>query len=474
MKRWHSSALAALGGVFQTLSLAPFDWVVLLPIGLALWFYALRHHPILASFCFGLGLYASGAHWVWVSIYEISQTPWPIAALLLSGFVLGLACVFAVNGWLFRQFGRLSPWLGFPALIVLSEAVRTYFLTGFPWLFAGYAWLDTPWASLAPYVGVYGLSALSGLLAVALIRKAIVPLLVLAALAWVPTPSLKPLGEPIAFTLVQGNIPADKKWSADWRDEIIDRHLTLSIHNPNPLLVWSEAALPLLDHEADAFFARFAEAFPASALVTGRLIAAAPDRLPRYYNAIAGYGQAEGANYKQRLVPFGEYMPLESWLRGTLDFFDLPLSTLVQGVSPAPLQVLGYQPGTLICYEIAYPGLAWRQSQDRPFLISVSNDAWFGDSIARDQHLQMARMRSLELGRPMLRATNDGITAHIDYQGDLAAQLDNYAPGALVGTLQPAQHRTAYSLLGPWPIIGLAVALLLLGRFAVPFPGRDR
>lgn len=474
MKRWQSSALAALGGTLQTLSLAPFDWPWLLPLGLGLWLVTLRHHPVLASFAFGLGLYATGASWVWVSIRDISQTPIPIAVLLQLGFILGLASTFAANGWLFRQFRGLSIWLSFPALVVLSELIRTYFLTGFPWLFAGYAALDTPFASLASYVGVYGLSVIAALLAVSLVKRNVAAGMALAGLMLIPAPVITTDNEELSFSLIQGNIPAAKKWAPDWRDEIIQRHLELSIAHPNDLIIFSEAALPLLDDEAEAFFARFAQAFPDSALISGQLIPAGKDRLPRYFNGIAGFGQASGANYKQRLVPFGEYMPLESLLRGTIDFFDLPLSTLVPGVSLNPLKVFDSAPGTLICYEVAYPGLAWRLGRNADYLISISNDAWFGDSIARDQHLQMARMRALELGRPMLRATNDGITAHIGAQGQVLSSLPNFAQGALTGRLKPSTQTTPYGRWGPWPVIALALMTLILGRFAVPFGPRER
>lgn len=457
MKRWHASTLAGLGGVAQTLSLAPFDHAWLSPLGLLAWLIGLRQAPVLASFCFGLGLYASGAHWVWISIHDVARTPIGISAALWSGFILGLAGLMAAKGWLWPRLERRTLWLAFPAFVLISEFIRSYFLTGFPWLFAGYAWLDTPWQSLAPWIGVYGLSVFSALIAVALYQKSLW-LVALLALAFVPAPVTQ-LGDSARFTLVQPNIPADKKWARDWRDTIIDRHINAAITSDTDILVFSEAALPLLDEQGDEFFARLAEALPDTALVSGRLIRGPEDRLPRYYNALAGFGLASGADYKQRLVPFGEYMPLEGWLRGLIDFFDLPLSTLITGSSPEPLRIGDWNPGSLICYEVAYPGLSWSVGRDADLLISVSNDAWFGDSIARDQHLQMARMRALELGRPMLRATNDGITAHIGPDGVIQAQLANFEAAQLEGQVTARSSRTPYGWVGPWP--WLAFCLLL-------------
>ena len=470
MKRWQLSALAALGGVAQTLSLAPFDWVALLPIGLLCWLIALRHAPVLASFCFGLGLYASGASWVWISIHDVAGTPLLIAAVLQSAFIVGLAGVFAVNGWFFGRLARVSLWLSFPATLLISEFIRTYFLTGFPWLLAGYAWLDTPWQSLAPIVGVYGLSALAALIAVAMYQRSLW-MIALLALALVPNTQWTESTDSRSFTLVQGNIPANQKWSPQWRDTIIDRHIDLTLAQPADIVLWSEAALPLLNQDADAFFERLSQALPNTALVSGRLIRGPEDRLPRYYNALAGFGLASGADYKSRLVPFGEYMPLEPWLRGAIDFFDLPLSTIIAGRSPKPLNIAGWVPGTLICYEVAYPGLAWQIARDSDVLISVSNDAWFGASIARDQHLQMARMRALELGRDMLRATNDGVTAHIDSTGQLVGQLDNFTVQALTGQVQGRSGRTPYGWIGHWPWLAFAV---LMAAIAVPLGRRAR
>ena len=448
------------GGVLQTLALAPFDYFFLSPIGLALWGWAWLKRPFAASLAFGLGLYASGAHWVWFSIFEIARTPWVLSALLEIAFIGGLALVTGALGWLLAK--PKARWHTFPAVVVLSEVAKTYLLTGFPWLFSGYAWLDTPWQSLGAWVGVYGLSLFSGLLAcVALAPKKAWPLLGVLAFAWLPTPATAPNGEPKTFRLVQGNVPADSKWAPEWREEVIERHLAASLDSQADVIVWSEAAIPLVGARADQFYRRLKLALPDTALLSGRLLEGPTDRHTRYYNALAGQGQASGFEIKERLVPFGEYMPLESTLRGLIHFFNLPMSTIIAGQSSDPLTVFGLTPGVLICYEVAYPALAWKRGHNADFLLSISNDAWFGPSIARDQHLQMARMRALEVGRPMLRATNDGITAHIGPDGRVVAELENFKQDQLDGAFQPRQGMTPYAQTGPWPIIFASVLLWL-------------
>lgn len=474
LKTWQTSALAATAGIAQTLALAPFNWAPLAIIALLGWLITLRQRPIISSFFFGLGLFASGAHWVWVSIHQVANTPMALSAILWLSFILGLSLVYAFNGWIFSRLKALPLWLVFPALVVTSEVIRTYLFTGFPWLFVGYAAIETPFASLGAYVGVYGLTAMTALASVFILQRrwlALAPLIASAALPW---PSTEKLGDPLSYALIQPNVPADKKWASDWRAEIIDRHLDQSLANPADLFVWSEAALPLLGSEADQFFTSFADAFPDSALVSGRLIAGPKDRLPRYYNALAGFGQAQGADYKTRLVPFGEYMPLEPWLRGLIDFFDLPLSTIIPGQSTQPLTLFGLKPGVMICYEVAYPGLAHQKSKSSSMLLSVSNDAWFGQSIARDQHLQMAQMRAIESGRPMLRATNDGVTAHIGSRGEILKSLPNQRVDTLTGQIQPRQGHTPYLWIGPYPALFVALLTLIYAGLTVPFRRRQR
>lgn len=386
----------------------------------------------MGSFAFGLGLYTSGAYWIWVSMVDVAATPMAIAAVLELLFIGGLAGVMAGLGWIYRSM-RGPEWLIFPALVVFGEGVRTYLFTGFPWLFAGYAAVDSPWAPWASVIGVYGFSALLGLLAVSLLKPrallASLPLILGMTLIQPPLPTAT--GDTVSVRLVQGAIPANRKWDPDWRERIVERHINPTLTSDADWIIWSENAVPLLGAEAEQFFHTLDQLLPDQALLAGRLIEGPTDRSRRYYNALSGHGLAMGAQFKTRLVPFGEYVPLENWLRGVIDFFDLPLSVVIPGDSPQPLTIGATPVAGLICYEIAYPALAWSRTADTRAIITVSNDAWFGDSIARDQHFQMARMRAIESGQPVIRATNDGITAVIDSRGQVTARLDDFAPGVL-------------------------------------------
>ena len=454
-------SVAGLGGVLQTLGLAPFDHWYLIPVGLAAWLWGLKRRPVLASFAFGLGLFGAGAHWIWVSMVQISATPIPIAVLLETLFIAGLASVVAATGWLYAHTTG-SDWIRFPALIVVSEGVRTYLLTGFPWLFAGYGLTDSPFAPWASIVGVVGLSAGLGIVAVAISRPrqgwVVAPLVaVMAFVSPAPTPS----DETVTVRLVQGNVPANRKWDPQWRERIVERHVQPTLEADTDWIVWSENAVPLLRGDADQFFAQWDQLLSDQALIVGRLIEGPADRSRRYYNALAGYGTATGAQYKQRLVPFGEYVPLENQLRGLIDFFDLPLSTIIAGQSPTPLVVGDTPVAGLICYEIAYPALAWQRARGAQAIITVSNDAWFGTSIARDQHFQMAKMRAIELGLPVIRATNDGISAVIGMDGQVLAQMENFQAGYLDGEFRLPAGSTFYRHSGPFFGYGLAVFALL-------------
>ncbi|WP_170272635.1 apolipoprotein N-acyltransferase [Litorivicinus lipolyticus] len=473
-KRWLIWTLAALGGGLQTLSLAPFDQWWCLPLALAAWLFALQRDPIVGSFAYGVGLFGSGASWIWVSMVTISATPIAIALVLELAFLGLLASTLALCGWGYARLRAPNPWLCFPALVVAAEVIRTFAFTGFPWLFAGYGLIDSPWGWLASVVGVYGLSALAAVVAVAVHQpsKLVVLLPILGLLAWLKPPPLGADAQPISVRLIQPNVPAEKKWDPDWRTTILNRHIEPTLTADTDWVIWSENAVPLYGADADAFFNEMARQRPDIALFAGRLIEAPPNRTRRFYNAIEGFADAGGRHYKSRLVPFGEYVPLEGALRGLIDFFDLPLSTIVPGHSSDPLRAGPTAVSALICYEVAYPLLAWTASEQADVLLTVSNDAWFGHSIARDQHLQMARMRALELGRPMLRATNDGISAVIDAQGRISARLDSGVTGYLDTTLNRTGIDSLYRLWGPWPVWILSLGLLLSQWRGLALPSR--
>jgi len=268
--------------------------------------------------------------------------------------------------------------------------------------------------------------------------------------------------------MVQGNVDQSVKWDADEADRIIRTYVELS----EPLwgvdlVIWPEAAVTRFEHELSQLLGELDNRGAASgtALVLGLPYAERlPDGSVAYYNAVRVVGAGEGRYLKRRLVPFGEYVPLEGLLRGLIAFFDLPMSGFSRGPAEQPLLAFdGHRAVMAICYEVVYPELVRAQAMDADVLMTVSNDTWFGASAGPLQHLEMAQMRALENGRWMLRATNNGVTAIIDAEGRVRARLPQFEAGVLRGQWQAMAGSTPYARLGYLPVL---VCGLLLGGLA--------
>jgi apolipoprotein N-acyltransferase len=227
------------------------------------------------------------------------------------------------------------------------------------------------------------------------------------------------------------------------------------------LIVWPEAAITLFRSDAESFLQQLAARGKASGTA---LIMGIPDRDAEghFLNSAIALGQGEGTYVKRRLVPFGEYVPLESVLRGLIQLFDLPMSRNVSGAATqAPLLVGEHRISMSICYEVVYPELVRKTVEQPDLLVTISNDTWFGASIGPWQHLQMARMRALENGRYMLRATNNGVTAVINEQGHIVASLPQFEQAVLRAQVPILAGMTPFARYGQ-----LAVLLLVLGATA--------
>lgn len=496
--RW----LLALGaGGLTPLALAPLDWwllALLTPACLALlsWQQPLKR-LYLVCFGFGLGMFGVGASWVYVSIHEFGYAPVWLATLLTALFVAFLALVFALPfgllGWRPRRFRNSAgnstlPFgahlLAFTALWVLGEWLRSWLFTGFPWLYLGYSQWHTPLAGLAPVTGVYGLSlavvaSSCGLLYLASSRRRIAAhIVILLALAsvWLGSQALRSVAwtQPVAGTaplqvsLVQANIPQEKKWSLDFLDTTLNRYRTLS--EPawqSDWVIWPEAALPMLYHQAGPFLEEIHHRalHTQTALITGILYDNRQEQ--QYFNSAVGLGLASGIYHKTHLVPFGEYVPLEHWLRGIIQFFNLPTSIISKGPAQQHgLQIGSHNLATAICYEIVYPDLVARSARDREVILTISNDAWFGASWGPLQHLEMAQMRALETGRYVIRGTNNGVSALINPQGEVQQRSEQFVQTVLTGPVTPMRGTTPFMTWGSLPVTLLCLLLSVgvLGR----------
>ncbi|TBU90882.1 apolipoprotein N-acyltransferase [Phytopseudomonas dryadis] len=486
---WPGHLIALLAGALTTLALAPYGIWPLALLSIALFYRGLGEltprQAAWRGWCYGFGLFAAGTSWVYVSIHDYGAASPPLAAFLTLGFVAGLGLFFALTAWLWalwlrRRQAPLGDALAFAALWTAQEAFRGWFLTGFPWLYAGYSQLDGPLAGLAPLGGVWLLSfslALSAALLANLPRlyrhkQALAAAIALLLAPWLIGAALKghawtqPAGQPLSVAALQGNVGQNMKWDPAQLNAQLALYRDMSFSTrPTDLLVWPETAVPVLKEQAIGYLGvmdRFASDRN-SALITGVPIRQANERgEPRYYNGVSVLGQGSGDYLKQKLVPFGEYVPLQEVLRGLIAFFDLPMSDFARGSAEQPLlEAKGYRIATYICYEVVYPEFAAGLAAQSELLLTVSNDTWFGTSIGPLQHLQMAQMRALEAGRWMIRATNNGMTVLIDPFGRISEQLPQFEQGILYGEVQPMQQLTPYLRWRSWPLI--ATGTLLLG-----------
>nr|MDT0252079.1 apolipoprotein N-acyltransferase [Endozoicomonas sp.] len=277
----------------------------------------------------------------------------------------------------------------------------------------------------------------------------------------------------LSFSAVQGNIPQNLKWDPDFIQSTISTYAGLSEDQwEQDLIIWPENAIPLFYNRAKGLMTYLDRQARQnnSTLILGMPVDDNSGSETRYYNSILamgeGYPSAEGSGRynKQKLVPFGEYVPMEFMLRGLIDFFNLPMSDFTRGHSEQELIQAGdVKIATYICYEVVYPDFAAQMARESGLLITISNDTWFGKSIGPIQHFQIARMRALETGRFMIRATNDGITALINEKGDVVKTIPRFTTGVLSAEAEVRSGNTPFMILGSWPVLLLSLLLVLTG-----------
>ncbi|HYA59848.1 MAG TPA: apolipoprotein N-acyltransferase, partial [Burkholderiaceae bacterium] len=448
------------------------------------------------GFAFGLGWFGVGVSWVYISLHHYGELWAPLAAAATCALVAFLAlypalallaaAAIGVRASARRMFAIVAAW-------TLSEWLRGVLLGGLPWLSTGYAHTDGVLAGFAPVIGVYGVGAAAALVVAMptwawlrlprqpwiLLCGTLLSLALLAAGAHLREQSwTQAHGPPIRVRLVQGNIAQDVKFAESGLDEALARYLPALQDDPKSvsgevaahadLIVFPESAFPVpasylpeevLDTLTDARLRKGA------ALVFGAFIVEPEER---YFNSAIGLDgdTVKPQRYSKRhLVPFGEFIPFG--FRWFVDLMRIPIGDQQKGERfQPPLALAGQQIAVTICFEDLFGGEmldAWHDSRREPtLLLNLSNLAWFDDSMALSQHLQISRMRALETARPLLGATNTGITAIIDARGRVTAQLAVQTQGKLEGTVQATQGTTPFIRFGNRPIVVASMLALLV------------
>lgn len=486
--------LALFAGTIFSLALAPYG---LFPIAIIspMVLYALlinaknSRQAFWLGECYGFGVWAVGAFWLYHSIHHYGGVPVWAAVVLIGMMALIMGLFHAVMAWIFVRWTARQP-LSFAGLWVIQEWLKTWLLTGFPWLFVGYAFTDVGWLNgIAPVTGVFGLSFLAIFLAAALVEllRRKVGYFIIATSLWLITVAVSlldidwthPTGESTSVSLIQGNIPQDLKWQEGAGIQTLGIYAGLSqLEWGRDIVIWPEAAVPMFQDEAQAQIDAIAkQAGDAGSIwMTGILYRDSQDGASRMYNSVLLTDQEKRAIYhKQQLVPFGEYIPMGGLLNVLPGLEGMRgLASLSRGDdNQMPLLAKDQHIGMAICYEVAYPETTRHNAQGSDFLLTVSNDAWFGTTAGPIQHLQMVQMRSLETGRYFVRATNNGVTAIINDQGRIISSLPQFERGILRAEVPSFEGRTPYMLWGSYPILALATILILLSILANQLKNRS-
>ena len=477
---------AFLLGAFAVLGFAPFYFFPATIIALIGIVYLWAKSPsakasLVLGFQFGLGLYTVGIYWIYISLHDFGGMPWWFA-----GFCTFCLCAFmalfpALVGYFSKRIGYLS--ISTAVLWGLSDWVRSWIFTGFPWLTIGYS--QTPHSPLAgymPIIGVYGVSTITVAIAACIgiwlankhqhinttwRRNVITAVTLFVAFGSIlkVVPWTSPIGEPFSASLLQGNIPQAIKWSPDAADNTMSQYVAMTQASQADLIVLPETALPVIASQLDPTIQQTLTAHTQqnnSNLIVGMVDYNRDTQ--EYFNSAFSFGTSPTQSYsKNHLVPFGEFIPLKQMLGWVYrDWLNMPLSDLSRGGSTQqPMQLNDQKVAVNICYEDVFGEEIIRQLPEATILVNISNDAWYGQSYAADQHMQFSQARALETGRMVLRATNTGATAMIDQHGYVLAHAPHDVKTTLNVTAQGYKGTTPYVFWGNWLFIIISFGLLI-------------
>lgn len=489
---------AFLAGVSCVFGFAPFGIFPLPVLALAVLFTLWQSvgRPGKAAwlgFAFGLGLFSAGVNWIYVALHDYGEMPMLLALSAMLLFAAFLALFIALAGYAQARFFVANDLriIGvMPAAWVSVEWLRGTIFTGFPWLTLGYAHTDSPLAGYAPLLGVYGVSLVMAISSALLawisgkmwgryirislpVKKENIKLVLAVSVLlffWVMGAILRtigwtqPYGEAFSVALIQGNIAQNLKFNEDAVGSTLGTYLRLVSPTKASLTILPETALPMLRNEVPP---TLIEQLNKHAQQNGGdiLIGSFERDQGNYYNSVFTLGSAAEQHYrKQHLVVFGEFIPLRPLLGKFInEVLNIPMGDLARGdAHQVLLGVAGQQVAVNICYEDAFGEEIIRVLPEATLLVNVTNDAWYGHSLAAAQHNQISQMRAMESGRMMLRATNTGVTSIINADGKILRQLPQHKEGVLLGMAQGYEGSTPYSRWGN-AAVWLLIALMVVG-----------
>lgn len=483
---------AFIAGMAAVLAYAPVSVSAIMLVSLAILFWLWhksesRINSMRIGLWFGLGLFGVGVSWLFSSLYVYSGISLALSALATFIFVLLLSMYFMLAGLVVHYFyDPEKKFLGFvflmPVAIVFFEMLRATLFTGFPFLLIGnthlFSWLD----GLVPVFGIAAVSLTVSitaglLLFMFVIRNWIIPSLFIFLL-WLVSLSVKNIefvekdGLPVDIALIQANVSQDKKWSPEQFKKTLHTYVSLSRENLDAdVIVWSEVSIPAY---FDQVKNRDLKTFIADAqllekdILMGVIIrhkATAGLENDRFYNAIVNARDTELVYKKSHLVPFSEFFPFPDLFRFLSSLFDIPFSEFNAGeTNPLPMQIGKHKVGLSICYEMSFGSGLTRHIDTTSYLINVSNDGWFANTLQPFQQRQEVQIRALELGREIARSANRGHTFVVGVDGQIRDEIPAYETGVLRTQIQPYKGETPFSKWSNYPVwLFLILSLVFLG-----------
>lgn len=483
--------LSALAGALLPLAFAPHGQFWLAPLCYAVLFHswsdATPRRALGVGFVFGCASFGFGTYWTYIAVRVFGEAPAVLAGGLTLGLTVLLAAFVALAGFLaarwFRTRGALAFLAVLPALFMLTEWLRGFAFTGFGWLAAGYSQTDSWLMGYAPLAGIHAMSFAVLFTAGALLtlwrgtlRERLVAAVGVAVVWGVGLVArdhefTQPKERTLEVALAQGAIQQDLKWRPEQLPPTLALYSELTRQSEGAdLVIWPEAAIPTLYEYVSDYLdsVRLYAAERGSTVLLGilRLDPATPTSETFQNILVALTGDEPQIYVKRHLVPFGEYFPVPDFVRSWMRLMSLPYTDGVPGAAnQPPLEVAGERLAITICYEDVFGAEQLHYLPAATLLVNVSNDGWFGDSIAPHQHLQIARVRAAEAGRYLLRATNTGVTAVIDAQGRIAGSVPQFRAAVLKETVRGYTGATPYARVGNVLMVAVGFALLAVGAW---------
>lgn len=472
-----------IAGILLAFAFAPFHLPGFAFISLAILFLHLETTSnltkiFLKGLLFGIGFFGFGASWIFISIKEYGNLNIPVSLLITLLFIFYLSIYYGLSALIYKKISEnksdLFKPLAFAASFCITEYLRASFLNGFPWLILGVSQIDTPISYLLPIFGVYIGSFLVCFSSACLYfaykysKKLRMIWLSLFILPIISPAFIKfhiwthQQDKAFSVAIIQANLSMQEKWDEKQFWQILKNYeqKIYQVINNNKIIVLPESAIPLPSY----YISDFLNDLDTKAKIHNSAILLGIPEISEdksYYNAILSLGNANGKYFKQHLVPFGEYIP--SVFKSICNKLKIPITDLASGSQNQPLiKVHNKNIASLICYEIAYPELLRKQLKSSSWILTISDDGWFGHSLAIYQHLQLAQVLSLVSGRYQIMANNDGLSAIIDNKGKIINKLKAFVPDVLEGQIFNTFGITPWTNWGDMPILIFCLIICII------------